>query len=318
VEVVGFGHVDIEEGTTPLVAPTIGQVAEVLVREGQSVKAGEPMIRLDDKDAKAQLAQAESVVQEAGVRLEQARRGYADHSSRVRQQTESVTICKNRIDQQQSRVQRLAKLSADSALPEESYQTELDKLEELKAAFRVEELKLEQLQLEKPEEKVSLAAAQVSAAQAKKAMAEDHLAHHTLLAPEDGLILRVYVNKGQTVGAGSTAPALWFCADRPRIVRCEIEQEFATRVSTGMRAEILDDNAVDRPRWTGSVLKIGDWIAPRRSMLDEPFQKNDVRTLECIIRIDPGQPPLRIGQRMRVELFSTPAPTAAPAVAEKG
>ena len=34
----------------------------------------------------------------------------------------------------------------------------------------------------------------------------------------------------------------------------------------------------------------------------EPLQFNDVRTLECIVTLDPGQPPLRIGQRVRVTL----------------
>ena len=32
------------------------------------------------------------------------------------------------------------------------------------------------------------------------------------------------------------------------------------------------------------------------------MQFNDVRTLEAIITLDPGQPKLRIGQRMRVTL----------------
>jgi hypothetical protein len=37
-------------------------------------------------------------------------------------------------------------------------------------------------------------------------------------------------------------------------------------------------------------------------MLQEPLQFNDVRTLECIVQLDPGQPALRIGQRVRVTL----------------
>ena len=40
----------------------------------------------------------------------------------------------------------------------------------------------------------------------------------------------------------------------------------------------------------------------RRSILQEPFQYNDVRTLECIITLDPSNQPVRIGQRMRVTI----------------
>jgi hypothetical protein len=50
------------------------------------------------------------------------------------------------------------------------------------------------------------------------------------------------------------------------------------------------------------VTRLSDWYTHRRSILLEPMQFNDVRTLESIITLDPGQPMLRIGQRMRVTL----------------
>jgi hypothetical protein len=37
-------------------------------------------------------------------------------------------------------------------------------------------------------------------------------------------------------------------------------------------------------------------------MILEPFMVNDVRTLECVIDINPGGPPMRIGQRVRVTI----------------
>jgi hypothetical protein len=56
------------------------------------------------------------------------------------------------------------------------------------------------------------------------------------------------------------------------------------------------------PTWTGKVLRVGDWMAHRRSILPDPSQFHDIRTLECIIEIAPNQAPLRIGQRVRVAL----------------
>ena len=55
--------------------------------------------------------------------------------------------------------------------------------------------------------------------------------------------------------------------------------------------------------WKGKVLRVSDWYTQRRSILLEPLQFNDVRTLECLIEITQspaGAPPLRIGQQMRV------------------
>lgn len=311
--VVGFGHVDIESGTTPLTFSTFGPVAEVLVHEGQHVTAHQPLIKLDARQAEAQVALGQAAVREAEVGLEQAKRAPDDHAIRLSQQQQVVAAAKARVEAQRRQVERLEKLSRDAAVPDENYQSANDRLAELQAARTIEELKLEQAQLEKPEEQLAVAQANLAAAKAKLAIAEDALARQTLSAPENGRILRVHVNKGQMVGAAQQTPAVWFCADRPPIVRCEIDQEFANRVEVGMPAEIHDDST-SGVTWKGRVQRIGDWVAPRRSTLDEPFQKNDVRTLECLIAIDPGQTPVRIGQRLRVVLKQSAEPPA-PAVA---
>ena len=73
-------------------------------------------------------------------------------------------------------------------------------------------------------------------------------------------------------GPAQMIPAIWFVADKPRIVRCEIDQAFADRVHVGMRAEVFDDRVAGQ-RWIGQVQRCGDRIAQRRSLLDEPFQK---------------------------------------------
>src|SRR5207244_9084019 len=95
-------------------------------------------------------------------------------------------------------------------------------------------------------------------------------------------------------------PAILFCPDEERIVRAEVEQEFARRVTAGARATIQDDTTTSET-WSGRVQRISDWYTHRRSILQEPFQFNDVRTLECIIRLDPkADAKPRIGQRVRV------------------
>jgi hypothetical protein len=88
----------------------------------------------------------------------------------------------------------------------------------------------------------------------------------------------------------------------PRIVRAEIEQEFAPKVYVGQAARIRDYESEELGEWKGKVEGISDWYTHRRSMLLEPLQFNDVRTLEAVIELDPGQKPLKIGQRVRVTL----------------
>jgi multidrug resistance efflux pump len=122
-----------------------------------------------------------------------------------------------------------------------------------------------------------------------------------LRAPCDGKILRIFVSAGEVLGAQPKAPAIQFAPIGVRIVRAEIEQEFAARVQVGQKALIQDDASVSST-WHGKVLRISDWYTHRRSILQEPLQFNDVRTVECIIQLDPGQTGLRIGQRVRVKI----------------
>jgi hypothetical protein len=65
------------------------------------------------------------------------------------------------------------------------------------------------------------------------------------------------------------------------------------------------------PSWHGRVIRVSDWYTHRRSILQEPFQLNDVRTLECLIALDRGQQPLRIGQRVRVTITTVATKPAA-------
>jgi hypothetical protein len=80
-----------------------------------------------------------------------------------------------------------------------------------------------------------------------------------------------------------------------------VEQEFAFRVKVGQPAVIRDDSSSETV-WRGRVSVLSDWYTQRRSVLQEPLQVNDVRTVECLITLDPQQQPLRIGQRVRVRI----------------
>ena len=65
----------------------------------------------------------------------------------------------------------------------------------------------------------------------------------------------------------------------------------------------MEDDSRNGGEWTGKVTRISRWFGPRRSRRYEPRQFNDVRTLECIIKLDKPDPNLRIGQRVRVTLL---------------
>jgi multidrug resistance efflux pump len=108
------------------------------------------------------------------------------------------------------------------------------------------------------------------------------------------------VSAGETASPG--VPALLFRPDGPLVVRAELEQEFIGRVKSGMRATVTDESRADSPTWTGRVKTVGAFVARRRSILLEPGEINDVRTVECVIALEGRTEGLLVGQRMRVRL----------------
>jgi HlyD family secretion protein len=127
------------------------------------------------------------------------------------------------------------------------------------------------------------------------------LAKHALLAPEAGTVLRVFVNPGETAGPDAKVPAIQFCPNGKRIIRAEVLQEWASLIEKGQKV-LIEDEARGGIKWHGTVSQVSDWITQKREVMLEPFMVNDVRTLECLIDVAPGGPPLRIGQRVRVTI----------------
>ncbi len=297
--VVCLGHVDLEEGVTALNPVQPGRVVEVAVREGQKVKAGTVLLRQDDQQARLLIRQAEGELKAARARLAQARKLPQQHHAELAAQQAALEAARYRLAAARESAQRTRKLLKDGMAGSEEAGTAENVVRELEAILKAEHDKCERLQVDNPNEMVTLAEAEVDARQARLDEARHALSERALYAPADGEVLRLLAAVGDVLGPQTAQAAVLFCPDRPRVVRAEVPQEFADRVRAGQVVVIQDDaRLVEVGR--GQVARVSDWYTQRRSIIQEPSVRNDVRTLECIIRIDPGNPPLRLGQRVRV------------------
>jgi multidrug resistance efflux pump len=297
--VVCLGHVDLEEGVTALNPVQAGRVSEVVVREGQRVKAGAVLLRLDDQQARLLVREAEGELKAARARLAQARKMPQQHHAELAAQQAALEAARFRLAAARESAQRTRKLLKDGMAGSEEAATAENIVRELEAMLQAEHDKAARLQAFNPTEQVTLAEAEVEARQARLDEARHALSERAVYAPADGEVLRLLAAVGDVRGPQAANAAILFCPDRPRVVRAEVPQEFADRVRVGQTVVIQDDaRLVEVGR--GEVARVSDWYTQRRSVLQEPSVRNDVRTLECIIRITPGDSPLRIGQRVRV------------------
>ncbi len=117
---------------------------------------------------------------------------------------------------------------------------------------------------------------------------------------------RITVGAGDIVTGQFSQSIVRFSPIEPPLVCAEVDQEFADRVKVGQTALVKDD-ARTGASWHGKVQRVAGWYERRRPNATDPSSFTDVRTVECLITINPGQAPLRIGQRMRVLIGSVPS-----------
>jgi multidrug resistance efflux pump len=267
------------------------------------VDANTPLLKIDDSLARIQLKEAELALEEAKKRREIAAVGATQHEKQIQAQQAAIKAARRKevsVRAQADKVRRLRDRGVGGSV--EDVKAAEAAVGEAQAGVEAEQAKLELLRARNPRLALDLADINVKAKQEDVKKANLGLRECVVRAPKKGKILRRLVSVGEVLGANPKMPALQFCPSDERIIRAEVEQEFAGRVSKGMKARIQDD-ATGGGEWQGEVIYVSDWYTHRRSMTLEPLQFNDVRTMEVIIRVKPDpKNPLRIGQRMRVML----------------
>jgi multidrug resistance efflux pump len=298
---VCFGYVDGASGVTSLAPLVAGRVSRVEVQENEPVKAEAVLIRLDDRLAQFRLGQVQAGLAAARTLLAQAEKLPQQQQIKRAEQQAVIEAVQHRLDGARNVLTRKRRQAEKEVLGATDVAAAESLVNELEAQHKVETGKLQEMELIDPVAGVRQAQAEVDAKQAQLSEARAAADEYVLKAPADGTVLRVLVGRGDVVGAPGKQPAVIFCSGGQRIVRAEVEQEFARGLAVGQSASIRDDSTGEGV-WGGHVMRISDWYTQRRSVMPEALQYNDARTLECIIELDANQPPLRIGQRVRVTL----------------
>jgi multidrug resistance efflux pump len=300
--VVCFGHVDLETGVREMHPTMPGRVAEVLVREGEIVPAGVTLLRMEDTLARRRVDEARAALDAAQAELAEGRILPEQHrllQEQARAAAKAAEAQRNMAEEALTRKQELERKNLLTNRSELLISQE--QLTAAKEALLIKEAEKRSLSLRDPQTAVRLLEIKVARAEALLAQAKAALGDYVLIAPKAGTVLRVTVGPGDTLAGPPRQAAIQFCPEGPRVIRAEVEQAFAALIAEGQTVRIEDDTHA-AGQWTGRVQRVSDWFTQKRATLQEPLQFNDVRTLECVIALDPDQQRLRLNQRVRVTI----------------
>jgi hypothetical protein len=71
---------------------------------------------------------------------------------------------------------------------------------------------------------------------------------------------------------------------------------------------VLEDEPSTGFVWKGTVRRLAAAYLPRRGVGESLALTPETRLLECVVDLDPAQPPPRLGQRLRVSIGTQRAP----------
>jgi multidrug resistance efflux pump len=303
--VICIGFVDGDPGIANLYPVQTGRVMEVLA-EGTTVKKGDAILKLDPRFAEQKVEEAKADLQAAKEQHERAKLGPEVLESKKKQQRAALEAAK--IQRKKAQFDLQSKVDqakqAQINLNENLVNALQEAVKQIDRQVDAEQAKLDELDLVRPNIDMLRAAADVAAKEARLAQAELGLKECSLLAPSDGLVLRVQVGPGEVLGQNPKNPPVQFLPEGKRVIRGEVLQEWASRVAAGQKA-VIEDDTYQGPKWEGKVVRLSEWFAPRRNPIIEPFMVNDVRTLEAMIEVtSAATQPLRVGQRVRIRILT--------------
>ena len=293
-----YGNVEIRR--VNLGFRVAGRISEIFFEEGDIIKKGEIIARLDSEpyeDARAvATAQAESA-REMLAKLEAGNRPQEIEQARatVNERMASLNVL-------ESDLKRAKKLIEGRAITEQELETIKAQRDEAEARSKLAEENLNLLIEGFRKEDIAIGRTQLSEAKANLKKTETTLKDTTLVCPNEGTLLtRVeevgsVVNPGQIIATLSLKDAVW--------VYVYIPEPQLGKLAPGMKAEIITDTRPDKP-YSGQI----GYISPGAEFTPKNVETTELRTsLVYRVRIIADNPDdgLRQGMPVTVRLSLNP------------
>ncbi|CNF87420.1 TPA: secretion protein HlyD [Yersinia enterocolitica] len=262
-----YGNADIR--TVNLGFRVGGRLASLAVDEGDDIKPGQLLGKLDDGPYINALKQAQANVQSAQAQLALLKAGYRDEEiAQVKSEVSQREAAFSYADSFLKRQQGLWASKATSANELENARTARNQAQ---ANLQASKDKLAQyLSGNRPQE-IAQAEANLAQAEAELAQAQLNLQDATLLSPSSGTVLTRAVEPGTILSASNTVFTL--SLTDPVWVRAYVSERNLDKAIPGTQVEVFTDGRPNKP-YHG---KIG-FVSPTAEFTPKSVETPDLRT----------------------------------------
>jgi len=295
-EAVALGRVEPRSGEIRIAAAAPGRIADVPVKASEAIFAGELLLRLDDEEALARLAEAEA---EVALRKRARNDQSTPAASADRRKVEDAAADAERAvaDARSALDAATAEWRAGRA-PQADLNAARSALTRAKERLVEQQAALAKLKAQSDTPLPTRLEGELNVARAQWTLAQAALEKTRVRAPIDGTVLEVEARKGE-LALPSPEPALLVLGDVSDLrVRAEVDEQYLGRLRVGQRVTVRA--AAFRGRdFAGKIAAIAGMVGSSRINARGARKFSDVDVLEVTVDL-PNPGPLVVGEQVDV------------------
>ena len=286
-----YGNVDIRQ--VDLGFRVAGRIAEMKFEEGDVVKAGEPMARLDERSYNDDVNAAEAQMSQQAATLAKLVRG--PRPAEIEQARASLAERKANLERAQQAFDRNRALQASGAVAQANLDDARTALEAAQAAMNSTGQALKLLEQGSRVEDIEAARASLEMSKARLGASQTSLSDTRLLAPSDGVVLSRVREPGAIVSPSDVVYTL--SLTKPVWVRAYVDEAHLGNVVPGMEVQVKSDG--NAPPHRGRI----GFVSPVAEFTPKSVETPNLRTdLVYRLRITLDEPDASLRQGMPVSV----------------
>jgi HlyD family secretion protein len=240
-----------------------GQLTDILVKEGDHVRKGQLLARIDEAQSQADVAAQRAALSSAEADSSASEAAVKAGEDNVAALEATVVRTKADLDRYQRDFDRGQQLFKEGLIPRSDFEQRQATFESQKASVAEAQSRVVQAKTQLAQLRAQLAGTQKKIAQTQAGLirVDDILKKHNAVAPIDGLVTYLPVRVGETVVPGvqnSAASTIMTIADMSIVTaEVKVDETDIVNVKLGQPAEISVD-AIPNRTFTGHVIEIGN------------------------------------------------------------
>jgi HlyD family secretion protein len=280
-----------------------GRIKAILKRAGDPIKAGEPLVLLDDVTARAALERSRADLSLAEADLQKL---LAWDRSEVRKMAEAgVERAQARLDRAARELNRVQRLYEQNSSSETELNIAVEEKRLAEAALKEAQQVLAMSEAGPIPEEVAVVRAKVDQARAALHAAETELSLRTIVAPLDGHVIYRHLEPGEVVDPEVPVPILSIGNLLDIRLRAEVDEADIGKVKLGQTAIATAEALPDR-EFRGRVVHLEPVMGRKSIRTERAAELQDVNVREVLIELEPGTAELPIDLQMTVRFLPTP------------